>query len=233
MRGIYVDESAQGKRYYALGALVADQQAIQHIEAGLHHVGDLLASEGAIPSSAMEFHAYEMFQGKQEWSGVPVWARIKAFKLVLKVILSSGAQFVWRAIDVEAHERMYSNPFPQHQLVFAQVLEAVNNLLPAQEAGIVLADEHHTAEDSRRKLTAFKRQVVPGYTQVRLDRILDTVYFGPSGTSRPLQAADVATYVWTRHRVGPASSAQAQRDFDECVELVRKFTVHQYLWVPR
>src|SRR5690606_38320031 len=106
MRAIYLDESGNDDYYY-FGALIVDSGAIQSIERGLDGIGTLVSQNvpGFDPRS--EFHGTDVFHGQHAWKGVPVAWRVKASHLVSKVLLRSGAEFIWRGLDLKAHRARY------------------------------------------------------------------------------------------------------------------------------
>lgn len=237
MRLIYIDESARDRAYYFFGALIADPAAVRSIEAGLDGIGRMLSKEVDGFDPATEFHAVEMFHGKGEWAVVPIGLRVKACKLVAKVLERSSAVFVFRGVDLAAHRQRYGDhAFPPHLLTLAHVLEEVDKRLhlldDPDRLGLVLADEHHSAASARRSLRNFKTERVRGYTNGPLTRIADTIYFGPSHESRLLQATDLATFFFNRERTVVEREARSAAAVDEITRRIRAITVKEYVWCP-
>ncbi|MRH29930.1 DUF3800 domain-containing protein [Microbacterium sp. SYP-A9085] len=234
MRAVYIDESARGNDYYFFGALIVDDEAVLKVERGLNGVGKLLAEhvDGFRPRT--EFHGSCMFQGNEEWKSVPIAWRVKASDLVAKILEQSGAEFIWRGIDLNALRRRYIDPYPPHLLTLAQILNQVDKRLSRLgDVGVVLADEHHSAATSRRKLVDFKIGSVPGYTGRVLTNLADTLYFGPSHASRLLQAADVATYFLNRQRTMTESDPRSAAAVRRIARRILNITVHRYIWAPQ
>jgi len=71
------------------------------------------------------------------------------------------------------------------------------------------ADEIHTAERHRTKLRDYQIDEPSDVRWSRLDRIFDTLYFGPSKHSRLLQAADLLTYIYLRRATVKETSPRA------------------------
>jgi hypothetical protein len=234
VRAVFLDESARDNDFYFFGALIVDDDAIGRIESGLDGVGRLVAAHVQGFDVRAEFHAADMYHGKNAWDPVRVAWRVKACDLVAKVIERSGAEFVFRGIDVQRLRRRYRRPFPPHLLTLAHVLEELDGRLSRvhDEVPVVLADEHHTAASSRRKLVDFKIASVPGYTQGQLHNLADTLYFGPSHASRLLQAADVATYFLNRSTTITERDPRASAAVEKIVRRLRAVTVHEYVWTP-
>jgi len=237
MRLIFIDESARDDAFYFFGAIVADAPAVTHIERGLGGIGRLIA--GHVPGfdPDAEFHAVDMFHGENDWKDVPVGWRVKACTLVAKVLARSSASLLFRGIDLHAHRRRYgARAFPAHELTLAHLLECVHDRLgrldPEDRLGLVIADEHHSANGARRSLRSFKVDRVPGYTQKPLTRIADTLYFGPSHESRMLQAADVATYFLNRSRTVRERDPRSAEAIARIVALLDRIKVADYVWSP-
>lgn len=237
MRLIYLDESARDDRFYFFGALICDAQAVHRIEQGLNGVAELVARHVPGFSPESEFHAVNMFHGEKEWDVVPVGWRVKACSLVAKVLARSTARFVFRGIDIRAQLARYGgNAFAPHLLTLAHTLEEIDRQLAMidrpEQTGLVLADDHHTAPGARRSLQDFRIETAPGYTQGRVTRIADTIYFGPSHASRLLQAADVATFFFNRSRTIQENDARSAREIAKIMANLRSITIHEYVWTP-
>lgn len=235
MRAVYVDESGRGNDYYFFGALIVDDSAILKIERGLNDLGRLIAQNVPGFNPSTEFHGKEMFHGNDAWAAVPVGWRAKACDLVTKIIEQSGAEFMWRGLDLNAHRARYLHPYPAHLLVLAQILDQVDQRLARVhgDVGVVLADDHHSAATSRRNLVNFKIASVPGYTSRVFSNLADTLYFGPSHASRLIQAADVATYFVNRHLTWTERDPRAAAGVQACFQRVSNVTVHRYMWSPQ
>lgn len=237
MRLIYIDESARDRAYYFFGALIVDPIALRTIEASLDGIGRMLSNEVDGFDPATEFHAVDMFHGKAAWGAVSPGLRVKACKLVAKVLERSSAVFVFRGVDLEAHRRRYGDhAFAPHILTLAHVLEDVDRRLQwldkPDRLGLVLADEHHSAASARRSLRNFKTERVSGYTNRPLTRIADTIYFGPSHESRLLRATDVATFFFNRERTIEERDDKSAAAVHEITRRIRTITAKEYVWCP-
>ncbi|WIB76848.1 DUF3800 domain-containing protein [Curtobacterium sp. MCPF17_002] len=237
MRLVFIDESARDDAYYFFGALIVDAEAVRSIERALDEIAVLVAR--AIPTfdPSAEFHAVDMFHGKGAWRGVPLGWRVKAARLVAGALSRSSGVFVFRGVDLVAQRSRYGeDSYPAHLLTLGQLLEEVDRRLAgldeADQLGLVLADEHHSAAGARRSLRDFKLAKVPGYTNHPLTRIADTMYFGPSHESRLLQAADFATYFLNRNATVVERDLRAEKAVAAVVRRVRQITVQEYVWSP-
>jgi hypothetical protein len=237
MRLIFIDESARDDRYYFFGALIVDAVALRAIESGLDEAAARVARSVPGFNPETEFHAVEMFHGKNGWAGVPADVRARACITTATVITRSTAHFLFRGIDVRAHRAHHTTEAgPVHLATLSELLEAVDGHLeqadPSEQLGLVLADDHHAADGARRSLRDFKAGASAGWTAGPLTRIADTLYFGPSHESRLLQAADFATYFLNRDRTVPERDRRAARATARIARAVRSITVDETVWCP-
>lgn len=231
MRVVFVDESERSGRVYFIGALIANVDAIQHIQASFDRIGRNLADVCPDFTPDSEFHAYDMFHGEGQWSAVSIPMRAKACVLAVKSIANSGATFVCRGIDIGNLRERYDDPYPVHELALAQALESADEWLTGKgDYAIVVADEHHTAEDGR---TRFRRMTLgpnTGYSACTITRLVDNIYFGPSHHSRLLQAADMATYFTNRLETVEREAPSAQASMQKIRKSLEQFTHRVYIW---
>ncbi|MFH5879563.1 DUF3800 domain-containing protein [Arthrobacter sp. NA-172] len=170
---------------------------------------------------------------RKGWEHVPVWLTVKICKQVAEAIHDSGAVFVFRGIDVQKLKAKYTNPHPVHGLALSHALESVQrvlNLDHTDESVLVLADEHHTAPDSRTRFRGMRAAAQRGYTSIPLSGLMDTIYFGPSNHSRLLQAADMATFLTNRSVTITESHPAAKKAMQEIKSNLDKATRFSYVW---
>lgn len=215
MRFAYLDESRTSDgRIYMFGILLIDEHQLSSIERSLDSQASFAHSLcPSVPDSA-EFHGYDLFHLKSDWNGAPIWLSVQLFQNISKIVVNSGATLIIRAINVPRLKARYSKPFPPHELALAHAFEAIERKMretAPDEAVLLFADEHHSAETGRTNLHVGRDRKLRGKTSITLDHIADTVYFGPSSSSRLLQAIDVVTFVFQRHRFHTERDPQAQR----------------------
>ncbi|GMA29231.1 DUF3800 domain-containing protein [Arenivirga flava] len=233
----YVDESERGRQIYFIGALTVDTAAAVAIEESLD--GIVMEASGAWPalSPEAELHGRDVFQGEADWAGVPPRLRANVCVQAIEAIAASGARFVIRGTDRPALLRKYPEPHPIHELTLSHALGRVNGLLldreSALERTLVIADEHHAAEDSRRRFKQIRRLSGDGYSQEPLTQLIDTVYFGPSHHSRLLQASDMATFFSNRILTMQESDPRSASTMSTIDSLLLRFTDQRYIWVPK
>ena len=189
----YVDESERAGRYYFVGAIIVDPTGLTSIEQALDEI--CLAASRKFPTltADIEIHGYEIFHGEGSWKGIPPRLRIAITFEIIHAITKSGAKFV-----ITANDR-YSSNFGDsiHENTLIETLSLVEKFVlePLDMRSMVIADDHHTAESSRRQFQLSRRDKT---TNSGLHRFADTIYFGPSAHSRLLQAADLVTFLVTR-----------------------------------
>jgi hypothetical protein len=231
MRVVYVDESARDGNVYFIGALVADVEAIAYIQSSLDRVAALVANTTPGFDPSAEFHGYDMFQGTGAWESVSAPLRAKASVLAIRAVAQSGATFIVRGIDVTRLHRKYQTPARTHELALAHALEEADAWLEQQgDHAIVVADEHHTEEDGRRRFRLMTLGPDSDYSTRAISRLVDSIYFGPSHHSRLLQAADVATYFTNRILTVPTEAPAAQPSMDKIATSLSSFTTTLFVW---
>lgn len=231
MRIAYADESGRDRDFYFIGVLIADDDSIRAVHAELDRLGRMVAASVPEFDPDTEFHGYDLFHGKQGWADVPAPLRARASVLAIQCIAASGARFIFRGIDLVTLERRYQTPFPAHELTLAQALENADEFLEKENASaIVVADEHHAAEDGRRRFRRMTLGPDNGYSTRRLTQLVDTLYFGPSHHSRLLQAADLATFFSNRLRTVRNPPEAARKALARIEAGLGQFTARAYVW---
>lgn len=235
----YVDESSRtsvtnGEKIYAMGALVVNESQTRAIENGFDNICSIVASKVKSFDPGTEIHAYDVYQGQGPWSIVPPALRARTCVLASKVIANSGANFALRAINVDNLKAKYLNPYPEHQLALSQALEEIEKILTRAHLGrdlaLVLADEHHTAPDSRTRFKSLRQHAVSGQTSIPLNHLMDTIYFGPSNHSRILQAVDVATFFKLKYNHSTESHLAAKKSMIKIKQNINKVCCFDYIW---
>jgi hypothetical protein len=197
----FVDESERDESFYFLGALICTQAQIDALTSALDGVIALYAHENSELTPATEFHASAMMRASDPpWRRTPMRVRFALFHQALNEIEKSGARMYIEGIDIASQlSRGYPNPTPARELAFSHLFERINDC--ARDAGTqvqVFADDHHTAETSRSNFTRYQRIGTYGYRSSLLESIEPDIRFISSDTSRPLQAADLVTYLYNR-----------------------------------
>lgn len=229
----FLDESARSGELYYMGALMVGDKEARKLEKALDTIVENVSHDVPGFDPVTELHGYEVFHQKDGWKDVPIWLTVNICKQVAKAICESGAVFVFRGIDVQKLKDKYTNPHPAHGLALSHALESVQRVLNldyTDESVLVLADEHHTAPDSRTRFRSMRTAAQKGYTSIPLSDLIDTIYFGPSNHSRLLQAADMATFLTNRSVTITESHPQAKKAMQEIKGHLDKVTRFSYVW---
>lgn len=237
MRLTYLDESGNSDgTHYIFGALLCDITQAESIETELDQLAASLAAkypETIVPST--ELHAVEIRHGKGFWRKVTMADRFEVLRNVVLAVERANPQFVIRSINIPAYESRYGeNAYPVHQQAMGYILEQIEHQMAmffGNEKTVLFADEHHSAPDARANLRRAKSSAVQGKISVPLTHIFDTVYFGPSDYSRPLQAVDICTYFYLQSRfTSPANDQWARSQIKSICEIVDRFLKYEYDW---
>jgi hypothetical protein len=210
----YVDESERDNTHYFLGATICTEQQRQDMTAELDAVmkkhawsfGPLLPSE--------EFHGSTMMRAEDDpWRSVPLRARIAIYRDALAAVEAVGARVYIEGVDIQRQKaRGYPNPTPARELAFSHLFERINECCGGAEPQIrVVADEHHTAETSRSNFRRYRTVGTYGYRSSYLPNVHPDIEFVESHQVRPLQAADLVTYLYNRVTTVTEKDARATR----------------------
>jgi hypothetical protein len=194
----FVDESFN-KSLFCLSALVVDEAAVVALTAELDSViAPIVAAYGDVK----ELHGHEIFHAAAGWHDVPLRLRMNVYVRAMRAIGRSGAAAVFSDLPWAGA----GDTSPPHEQALQRLLGSLQTLaVERDERILVLADEVHSAERHR---TNFRFYQGPAGG---LDRILDTLYFGPSHHSRLLQASDLLTYMRLRRLTVAESDPRAER----------------------
>lgn len=198
----FIDESERDLTHYFLGGLVCTPAQATYItfqiEAMMREFHE--AFPGLDPVA--ELHGYEIMNRKKAWKRVPLRMGIAIFTRTMEIVSESGACFHVEGIHRERHANMhYKEPFPPREIAFTYLLEKINTCARTKATRVqVVADEHHTHATSQSNFERYQHYGTWGYRRSRLQNINRPMAFIDSRTSRVLQAADLATYLYNRQR---------------------------------
>ncbi|ANY06187.1 DUF3800 domain-containing protein [Pseudonocardia sp. HH130630-07] len=236
----YLDESYTDTHYF-IGALVVGEAAARPLTADLDAVLARAAANYPGIDVSLELHAHELVGAKGGWKPMArmLRARIGIYEQVLTAIARHDARFIVQGIDRAKHSRLYSAPQNPHSLALTWTMERVNEYARQIERGtatptfaLLLADEVDQRDEHRRNLWTAQRTGTWGYRAQVLDRIVDTIYFTPSHSSRLLQAADLATFVHRRRTTHEETDPRAEASWARLYALLQPQIVRQRIW-PR
>lgn len=131
----------------------------------------------------------------------------------------------------ESQTRAIENGFDNICSIALEEIEKI--LTPAhlgRDLALVLADEHHTAPDSRTRFKSLRQHAASGQTSIPLNHLMDTIYFGPSNHSRILQAVDVATFFKLKYNHSTESHPAAKKSMIKIKQNINKVCCFDYIW---
>lgn len=206
----FIDESERNEDFYFLGALIGTEEQVQALSDDMDKI--LLKHSDGFPSLSIdtEFHAHEMMAGRGDWRKVPLRLRFGIYHEALRAIAASGAAVYIEGVDIQRQAVRYKRMMPAREVAFSYILERINEYAERREAMVsVVADDHHTAAESRSNFTEYQAWGTFGYRRSTLQSISDNVHFIDSKTSRALQAADLATYLYNRRTTHSETTLKA------------------------
>jgi hypothetical protein len=199
----YVDESYRdpGDRYFMSGVVCTEQQ-VWYLNRDLDAIMERLSRQYALGSDA-EIHGYDIWNGVNDWRAMKgQWAALgAAFVEILEAIVKNSSYVLWRGVSVPSQiERGYRNIWPPEQVSFQHLLERIEEVAGLNTvAALVIRDEVPDPNAPRLLLQTYRKGGTPGYKQLTLAHIIDTIHFAPSKHSRGLQAADIVAFVVQLH----------------------------------
>ena len=223
VRLAYIDESYDRERF-VLAAVVVDPAGAALIGARLDELVAWAHRVFGVAPMA-EIHAHHMLQGKGEWArlhGDPR-ARVALAQRAIAVISSADARVMVVVDDAWSGPWEGSrNPAPRYGACLDALVRRVE--AHARAAGVpalIIADDVADADDYREDVLRLRLRPE---VDAPSPRILDTIYFAPSRSSRLVQAADVVAHVARRVRAEEATTGRRRPATDLWVPLAARTT---------
>jgi hypothetical protein len=203
----YLDES-YGPHAFVLGGVVVDGPSAVRLGAALEGVVARAAARFGISPEA-ELHAHQVATGKGGWSVLrgDATARVQVLAEAVAAIAGSGARVL--AVQVAASE--VGEPLRTAQAVGVAYRHALVRGFRTLGRFAEAMDEHVLVVADRVQDADPHRRALAEYRDGGSRRIVDSVQFGDSASSRLLQAADVVAYVARRAEDPTVRSARARR----------------------
>lgn len=229
----YLDESYDERVYWICALACRDAAAIPLTEGLDAVVAKAADSHGIAPDA--ELHGHALFHGKGEWSPLAVRprARIGIYNDAFAAIAEHAAGICTRGVDRGRLLDRYVRPFHPHTVVLQHLLERID--IQAEREGeyaLVIADEIEGAHEYRADLWRYQRNATPGFRSRRLTRVVDTIHFAPSSSSRLLQAADLVAFLHRRISADVEREPRAVRANAALWERVAHLTHESGCWYP-
>jgi hypothetical protein len=202
----YVDESYTKERYFIAALLVPETEASSLAKALDRIVEETSHTYGRIGLQA-ELHGYDLVAGKNDWLRLAgqIRVRIGVYNKAFQAIADHDVHVIIRSVHIPGLDRRYPSGHDHpHSIVLAHLLERIDDCAQEKDQlALVIADEVSEQDNYRRELWSYQRSGTWGYRSSKLTRIVDTIHFAPSKSSRLVQAADLIAYL-------------ARRDWNTC-----------------
>ena len=197
----YLDESYTSARYFIAGLLVPDTEA-RSLTAALDNVVEEAGHEhGRIPATA-ELHAHHIVSGLAAWKKLKpnVPARIAVYGAAIQAIADHDVTIIIRSVDIIGLGKRYPDGHDHpHSVVLTHLVERVDEYAGSvDQNALLIANEVDEQASYRRDLWRYQRDATWGYRSRQITRVVDTLHFAPSSSSRLVQAADLIAFLTRR-----------------------------------
>lgn len=230
----YLDESYTKERYY-VGALIVPDTSAQPITDALDEIVRNAAAQHPAVSPEAELHAYELVGGKGDWGPIHPKHRVRiaVYQDALQAMADHGAKLIVRGVDIPRLNQRYTAPDHPHNVVLTHLIERVDDYArDKDELALMIADEIDQEDEHRRNLWFLQRNGTWGWRARPINQIVDTLHFAPSKSSRLLQAADLAVYLYRRRRTHKETDARAERAYADLEARLQPMLAHHHCWMP-
>ncbi|MFR4189218.1 MAG: DUF3800 domain-containing protein [Corynebacterium variabile] len=230
---LFIDESYGDDHYYVAGVL-ADDQALANLTRRLDALAEDLAEQYGL-EAPVEFHAHEIMNGKKKWKPLNgnTAARVSILRRALLEVEASGVKICIEGVDVKRLRTRYRYPDPPYEISLRHLLERVDaRCVQYGHMCVVEADMIDKKNDFIEAIAGYQRTNTPGYRPSQLGSIVSPISYIDSRSSRGIQAADMAVYVYRRHNEHVGGSAKSRRATARLAAIVARSTFHVRKWLP-
>ena len=232
----YLDESYTKERYFIAALLVPEGEARSLTAALDKVVTDAMWDHGNVHSSA-ELHGYDIVSGKADWAGLAlkVRARIGVYNKAIQAIADHDVKVIIRSVDIVGLGRRHpSGHDDPHAVVMTHLIERIDEYATrVDELALLIADEVDGQDTYRRDLWGYQRSATWGYRARQITRVVDTVHFAPSTSSRLVQAADLIAYLARRLAAHVETDARAKQANGALWARIQPKVIHDGCWWPQ
>lgn len=231
----YLDESDSPKRYFVAGVLVPDTEA-RSLTAALNGVVEEASYEHGRIASSAELHGHEIVNATKAWKRLKpdIAARIEVYNNALQAIADHNVTIIIRSVDKVRLDKRYPDGHDHpHSVVLTHLIERVDEY--AERVGqnaLLIADEVAGQDSYRRDLWQYQRSATWGYRQRQITRVIDTLHFAPSHSSRLVQAADLVAFLARRIATHTETDPRAKQEYATMWKRIEPKIWHQHCWVP-
>jgi Protein of unknown function (DUF3800) len=230
----YVDESYTKERYFLAALLVPDSEANSLTAALSGVVMDAAMDHGSLRSSA-ELHGYDIVSAKGDWArlATKIRVRIGVYNKAMQAIADHDVKVIVRSVDIVGLQDRYPHPDHPHSVTLNHLIERVDEYAASvQELTIMIADEVDGQDEYRRDLWQYQQSGTRGYRKRQITRVVDTIHFAPSSSSRLVQAADLIAYMANRIATLATTDPRARKANETIWARIEPRVWHNGCWWP-
>ena len=213
---IFIDESYSNRDYYVAAMLATDAQAAD-IEQRFQVIRQDARFKWGMPDD-IEFHAYDIMQGKGQWHAFygRVGDAAALYRRLLKAIVDSEAQVAVQGVDVGRLNLRFQYPATPYEVVVRRALEQVNLWCEGASPGQARVFADSVRPDLNPATAAFRRAIDGSTLAASSTHPGPLTAIGPvtlveSKDYSGVQAADLAAHIVRRHLEQTNASATARR----------------------
>ena len=232
----YLDESYTTARYLIAGLLVPDTEA-RSLTSALDNVVEEASYEHGRIAATAELHGYEIVSATGAWKRLEpdVPARIAIYNAALQVIADHDVMIIIRSVDIigldKRHPDGHDHP---HSVVLTHLIERVDEYaVSVDQNALLIADEVDGQDSYRRDLWEYQRSATWGYRSRQITRVIDTLHFAPSSSSRLVQAADLIAFLARRIATHTETDQRAKQAYAAMWGRVTPKVWHEGCWWPQ
>jgi len=164
---------------------------------------------------------------------LPPRARIGVYNGAFQAIADCGGMVILRRLHRAGLTNHHRLPEKPHVIVLRHLLERINEHVTRRNTyALVIADEVDEPAKHRADLSAYRAQGTKGYRSQLLDRIVETLHFAPSRSSRLVQAADLLAFMYRRVETHTESDPRATRANEALWSRIQAIVQHRHCWIP-
>lgn len=230
----YVDESFTTMWYY-IAALVVPDTSVVSLTAALDEVVQKAVDDHGGIDPATELHGNSLVGAKDGWEALApkVRARIGVYMNAIAAIAAHDVAVIVRGVDSDRLKKRYTRPDPPHSVVLTHLIERVDEYAEAQnDLALMIADEVWGQDTHRRSLWEYQRTATWGYRSRQITRVIDTIHFAPSSSSRLVQAADLIAFLYRRRATHAETDPRSAKAFADLWDRIKPKIHHAMCWYP-
>jgi hypothetical protein len=232
----YLDESYTTARYFIAGLLVPDGQA-RSLTSALDNVVEEASWKHGRISATAELHGHEIVSATGLWKNLKpdISARISIYNSALQAIADHDVKIIIRSVDVigldKRHPDGHDHP---HSVVLTHLIERIDEYASSvDQNALLIADEVDGQASYRRDLWEYQRSATWGYRSRQITRVIDTLHFAPSSSSRLVQAADLIAFLARRIAAHTETDPRAKQAYTLMWGRIEPKVWHDGCWWPQ